>query len=233
MHALLAAGFGQEWVELIIFGLAFIFWLLGKVFGVQQQPPARRPPGQALPRPPQAAPGDPLQSEIEEFLRRASGRKDGGAPAARNPNQPQPTKVRTAGVNPAARKPRPIQPASARTKAAAAPPALPDTPDGIDQHVKKYLSTTDFDRRVSQLSSIDRKEQEFDQQVNQTFAHEVGHLKGSAIAVAGEAPVTSAAAPEPQLANTQNSLAKLLSSPANLKSAVVLNEILQRPSHRW
>lgn len=233
MHPLLAAGFGQEWVELIIFGLAFIFWLLGKVFGVQQQPPARRP-GQGLPRPPQAAPGDPLQSEIEEFLRRASGRKDGGAAAARNPNQPQPAKVRTAAVNPAARKPRPIQPNAAKPKSVvAAPPALPDTPEGIDEHVKQYLSTSDFDRRRAQLSSIDRKEREFDQQVNQTFAHEVGHLRGSSIAVAGEAPVTSAAPPEPQLANTQNSLAKLLSSPANLKSAVVLNEILQRPSHRW
>src|ERR1700676_5309018 len=141
---ILAAGLGQEWIEILFFGLAFILWLLGKVFGTNQQPPARRPPGPPAARPPQPVPGDPLQSEIEEFLRRASARKEGGAAAPRAPNRQQPVKARPPGAKPDPRRPRPVQPTTAQQKPARAEPAVAlDTPAGIDQHVKDYLSTSE------------------------------------------------------------------------------------------
>ncbi len=77
-------------IEAILALIGIVFWVLNKMLGQQAPPPARRPgappigrpPQRPIARPPQQGQGDPLQSEIEEFLRRASG---GRKPAAQPP----------------------------------------------------------------------------------------------------------------------------------------------------
>ena len=110
---------------------------------------------------------------------------------------------------------------------------MPDTPEAIDAHVKEFLNTREFSERTAQFGSIDKQEQQFEQHLKQTFTHEVGHLKGDALALPGEAPVASAVATELNDTNIKNPLIGLVSSRAGLKQAIMLNEILHRPEHRW
>jgi hypothetical protein len=185
-------------------------------------------PPQGQPRPA----GDALQGEIEEFLRRASNRQQPG-----QQQRPRPVPARipsarptTAGTPIDPRRARPAPPA-VRAKPAASPPAeSADTPEAIAQHVKQFLDMREFDQRTSNLSSIDEKERQFEQKLQKTFTHEVGHLKRSTLADGGDAAATAV---QPVAPVNPNALAGLLRSGIDLKRAIALNEIFQRPEHRW
>ncbi len=244
----------------IVAGIVVVlFHVLGAISSVAAKP---QPPRRAIPQPPRPpqAPANPdsLQSEIEEFLRKASGRapagqqrpqQQQGQPPQRQPSQR--TQARPPQVQPPRQQPNVVRPAGRpdsrpNSRRGQARPAvqqtrpivaevLPadDTPDALDRHVKEFLNTRGFERREAQLSSIDEREQKFDQQLKQTFTHEVGHLKGDALAMPGDAPVMSAEAPELLIMNAENPLISLLSSREALRRIIVLNEILARPEHRW
>jgi hypothetical protein len=235
-------------IEAILALIGIVFWVLNKMLGQQAPPPARRPgappvgrpPQRPIARPPQQGQGDPLQSEIEEFLRRASGGRNpaGQQPGAQTATRPDPNRQQRGRQplgRPDPRRGRPGQPSMPQTPpqpvAVAADPSQ-DTPEAMDRHVKQYLSTAEFDRRTSGLSTIDRQEQQFEKHLKDTFAHEVGHLRGGALAISGTSSVTSAAPPVAE-GERRNFLALLLANPAELKTAVLLNEILPRPEHRW
>jgi hypothetical protein len=115
--------------------------------------------------------------------------------------------------------------------ATTADPSL-DTPQALDRHVKQFMDTGEFGRRTAKLSSIERQDQQFEKHLKDTFTHEVGHLRGGTLAISGETSVTSAAPPMPE-GQRRNALALLLANPAELKTALLLNEILPRPEHRW
>jgi hypothetical protein len=107
-----------------------------------------------------------------------------------------------------------------------------DTPEALDRHVKQFMDTGEFGRRTAKLSSIERQDQQFEKHLEDTFTHEVGHLRGGTLAISGETSVTSAAPPMPE-GQRRNALALLLANPAELKTALLLNEIFPRPEHRW
>jgi hypothetical protein len=227
-------------IEAVIGLVAILFWVLGKLLGQPQQPPARRPqaqlPPRPLERPPQQGQADPLQSEIEEFLRRASGqRKPADTAAQGRPDRTRLPRSRQPGARQDPRRGRPGQPTapqgSPQPVAAAPDPAL-DTPEALDRHVKQFMDTGEFDRRTAKLTTIEKQDQQFEKHLKDTFTHEVGHLRGGALAISGESSVTSAAPPIAE-GQRRNFLALLLANPAELKTAVLLNEILPRPEHRW
>jgi hypothetical protein len=97
--------------------------------------------------------------------------------------------------------------------------------------VKQFLDVREFDQRRANLSSIDEKERQFEQKLQQTFTHELGHLKRSTLADGGDSAATAAVL-QPIPANL-NVLAGLFRSGIDLKRAIALNEIFQRPEHRW
>ena len=103
----------------------------------------------------------------------------------------------------------------------------PPTGAGVASHVQQHLNTREFAERASQLGSVDQEERAFDAQVHQTFDHQVGHL-----ATRAEEPAPGVAPPAPPALSSQT-VAELLANPQNLRGAVVLNEILQRPTDRW
>jgi hypothetical protein len=71
-------------------------------------------------------------------------------------------------------------------------------------------------------------DQQFDVQLKAKFDHTVGTLTGSDVATAAQAAAAAAAASRPAA-----QIAALLASPEGMRQAVVLNEILRRPSERW
>lgn len=237
---LFAAGpdLGMIFTALVVFVL--IIRVVGAVIAANNpgnMPPNRRPP--MPPRPPQQQGGDneALKGEIEEFLRRVSNRRDpqGKPPGQGAPGRPVP-QLRT---------PPTIMPAERRRRAApvvvvsnTGAPVLTEVPDSrnrgdIDEQVKRHLNIQQFEQRAEQLTSIDEKERQFDRQIQQTFAHQVGHLKPSVLSVSGDLRTVSDTAPVviDDEKKQNNSFALLTGS--NLINAVIVAEIMARPEHRW
>jgi len=250
----LAANF-EAWATGIFLLTMGFFWLINQISTAvevaRRPPPVRRPPQPAPPpadgpqQPPQMPrqrmPGpqgqprpaaDALQSEIDEFLRRATGRREPVQPGEaqrQRPGAPRPavpaakSDPRRSRGTPVVARPKPV---------ATAPGEAAETPEAISEHVKQFLDTREFDQRTAKLSSIDEKERQFDEKVQQTFSHELGHLKSSTLSAGGDSAVSAAAFQQPP-PPAPTPLANLLRNPADLKRAIVLNEIFQRPEHRW
>jgi hypothetical protein len=228
----------------------------------QAGPPKGRPQAapqplqpQAQPQPPRGAQqagqqADPLRSQVEEFLRRAGrvppGEREG--PAQR--------RVRPAGASeievlideaapPLERRPlsepfRPVEQtvANAPRQPSASPrkagtPRQPVAPrrETVADHVAE--SVTAHSRAIGEQTSrlgqrIIEDDQQFDAQLKAKFDHTVGTLTGSGVAAAEQA---AAVAAEESRAAVQ--IAHLLARPDGMRQAIVLNEILRRPSDRW
>jgi hypothetical protein len=236
---LAAPPFNPEWIVPIIVFLVFIIRIIGAAIGgnANQNIPNRRPPGQPprMPQPPQGGENDALKGEIEEFLRRVSNRREGPPqrPAGKPP-RPTPVVRTPPTAIPADRRRRPapmvIATASAQTSDVAENPAARGD---VDDHVKRYLNTRQFEQRAGHLTSIDQKERQFEQQIKQTFAHEVGHLKPSALSNRGDERSVSDTAPQVVDDEKKQNISFALLTGSNLINAVIINEIMQRPEHRW
>jgi hypothetical protein len=234
----LAAGQGDLlfWAAVILFVIiSFVVRMLGKLRDFQpgQRPPQQRPvprPGGPPPGARPAAPParDPMRAEIEEFLQRAGQRPAPGRPQA--PGQPGPLRP---GVAP----PRPARPARAQEPVELELEVMPEE-ESVPAHVRQHVSAREFGHLASgvgeRLSQVDER---VDQRLHEVFDHRVGRL--------GEVPGESARPALPEEAETPDDritslpataaagLAAILASPVGLRQAVLLNEIFQRPEHRW
>jgi hypothetical protein len=69
---------------------------------------------------------------------------------------------------------------------------------------------------------------QFDVQLNAKFDHTVGTLTGSAVTAAEQAAAAVAASETPAA-----QIAAMLATPDGVRQAIVVNEILRRPTDRW
>ncbi|MBN2474922.1 MAG: hypothetical protein JXB62_09970 [Pirellulales bacterium] len=217
----------QGWDDLIGIAVVILFivvpailQLLGKGVKGQQKPAPRRPPaprGQGQP-----VAGD-VEDEIGEFLRRAAQRRGGQQPP---PPPPQPAR------RPATAQVVVAQPVEAEV---ARPRALGNE---VQEHVGQFLDAGKFKQRSSQLGTeVAHSDERIEDRLHKTFDHEVSQLT----AVPGEAAASPRAEapsePEDRIEHlpvpAAAGLPALLSSPTNLRQAIVISEILQRPEHRW
>jgi hypothetical protein len=187
---------------------------------------AQAAPRQQEPAAPRQAAGqqaDPLRNQVEEFLRRA-----GKGPAAERGRAAPPgielliddAVAKSIGV-------------SKVTNAQSKPPAQPHRP--VAPRKRKSLAerateraaarATKLAEQASQLGQrIVEEDQQFDVQLKAKFDHSVGTLTGSA------APPPT----EPVAVDTPASqIAAMLASPEGVRQAIVVNEILRRPTDRW
>ncbi|MBN2294226.1 MAG: hypothetical protein JXM70_17495 [Pirellulales bacterium] len=189
-----------------------------------------------------------LEDEIGEFLRRAA-RGDVQRPA----QQPRPaqqtrpqrlTRPAQAGLppRPAQARPKPRQPQRPRVQvqrrvqppvaAEIIEPARPPVGKGLSEQVARDINTAEIARRTSQLGKETRQATaKLDQEIHETFDHKVGNLQSRAME--GQPDVTETASGLALPATSAAGLSVLLSNTESLKQAIILNEILQRPSHRW
>jgi len=175
----------------------------------------QKPPPAGAPQPPRPRQED-FKQEIEDFLRRAVEGREAKRPGpARTAQQPR--------RKPSAPPPGP-QPAK---------PARPEEPapvgGSVVEHVKKYLDTSDFSRRTAQLGEeVALADDKVDARLHDVFEHQLGQFDWrtpSEVEAAGGQPAATAAGAA--------GIALLLANPENLRQAIVLNEILQRPAQRW
>jgi len=185
---------------------------LGKAATAQRRKPARPAPP---PRPRVPGGRREVEDEVSDFLKRAAEKRGS----------------RTA-------EPRPLEPPRRLIEIGASDivqaQAIEEAPTGaaVAQHVRQHLDTGAFTTRASHLTSVDQADEAIESHLHQVFAHQVGHLSSrdaepSLEGQSGDAPTT------PAVTVPAEFLLALLDNPQSLRSAVILNEVLQRPTERW
>jgi hypothetical protein len=216
------------WVVPAIFVLIWVLsFLWNNITGAakkqnRQQPRGERP----LPRPGQGQQPAPqvedsmqarLNNEIEEFLRRANERR-----AAKNRSDSQPPQQQPAQQSRSAKSQRSNTEKKNRTKR-----------ESIAQSVEEHLGSNKFQSREQHLTDdLTRSELEMSQHVQQVFEHRLGSLGESTAEgqpTTGETRVTQSAEQKAEAL----AVAGLLINQENLRRAVILREILERPTDRW
>lgn len=233
----------EDFIGILVFVLFLVISIVGQLLAKvrenqeqaqrrqAQQRQAQRP--QAAGPAPRPAPGaqaragqgqDPLKDEIGEFLRRAAERR-GAAPA-----QP-------------ARRPAPAQPPVRETRPARETRPVRKTPaPRIDEPVEVELvevpstpsrsafvptqGATETARLATERlgRDIDQADERMAEHLHQVFDHQVGTLQRGRIQLQVQEPL-------PQ--TTAAGLASMVADPVRLRQAILLNEILERPVHRW
>lgn len=222
---------GLEWLKFVFVIVFFLVWIFnnllsdkakakGKPLQRPQVPPPRPDAGEAG-----AGGGQPqLAGEIEEFLKRA--------------NQKRQEKVRRKQPAKAAAKPAPPTPPKPARRLVQESSQGQDfevsTGKSVAEHVQKHLDTRGFTERAEHLMDEDIRKADAEREAHrkQVFEHKVGRLADTSTAEAAPAGPTAATTATIDAAAAMP-LAALLANPQGLKQAIVLNEVLSRPEHRW
>jgi hypothetical protein len=182
---------------------------------IQTQPPQKIQPTVG-PKPPVLAgqQADGLRSQVEEFLRRA-GQPQGGQPSQAPAQRPvSEIEVLVKPPAPAPNRQRTVR----RLKR-----------QSVAEHVAETVtaSTQTLAVKAEQLGQrIVNEDQQFDRDLKAKFDHTLGTLSDSTSTQPSTSPTQPTDTPAAQIA-------ALLSNSTGMRQAVVVNEILHRPSYRW
>jgi hypothetical protein len=251
---LIAAG----WADIIVPVIVFTIWIINQIVGAKRaaQPPAGR--GVAKPNPPagQPAGANPagqggLMDEVERFLKEARQAMD---------QQKQPPGRNVPPAKPQSRGPQTV-PQKQQSKKPPKPPKLPAKQKGrvplseqtslrskleqreredvergssVSEHVQQHLDTSRFEERAGRLSHLKQTvEQDIGGHIHSSFDHKVGTLgeqAGTRTDAQGAAMTTDDSATGP---NSVVQIVAMLRDPQSMRNAIILQEILSPPTHRW
>jgi hypothetical protein len=244
--------------EILVGLVALIFVIIRQLLEANKNAGVNRPKPPVVPQPqlqnPNKAPApaagqqaDPLRAQVEEFLRRA------GRPA--QPNQPRPQSANASSIEVLV---SPVLPPEQRTigqplrqaewrqtpSSSAAPPQSAAGTErarnaarggksrkrkSVAEHVAEQVSSR-AENLAAQASKLGQRiaaeDQQFDTQIKAKFDHAVGTLGGGESSETAEQSSPTANTPAAQLAS-------MLANPGGIRQAVLVNEILRRPSDRW
>lgn len=259
---LLAAGL-QEVLSILGALVVFVIWLIGQINDAKkkqlaqvERPQAAMPPqpaGQAAAAGEAPPPADPLRTQIDEFLRRAAQQKLAQPAAPLPPRQPPgrdevvvllDESVAAPPRKPLAERMRSLGDAAAASRARPSPPPQPPRerkprspqrvgpprPRSVAEHVAEHVgaATQEFRKEVSNLGErVKQADEQFDVQLQKKFDHTLGSLAPRPASRASDQPAA------PETATLAAQIAALLASPGGVRQAIVLNEILNRPTDRW
>jgi hypothetical protein len=184
-------------------------------------PPGERPLN-PKPQPPQPQGQAQLNAEIEQFLKRANERRLEKARRA------DPVRTPIAA-------PKPAAPPPPREKPVDVVPLEHRDFDSVAASVEQHLGGRGFNERAAHMvDDIVEADEERARHLKQVFEHRLGNLDSGA-AIARQAPADVEAAPltREDPAATAKALAGILANQQNIRQAIVLKEILERPVDRW
>lgn len=233
---------GNDWdwvVPAVIVLISVLSFLWNTITGAaqkQNKPQQARgerplpPPGQG--QPPAGAPPveetvqGKLNAEIEEFLRRANERRADKNRGAAQPAQQQQKKQPR-------EKPASQPSGQAKPKPEAAEKKKRRERESVTQSVEEHLGSSRFDAREQHLADdVTRSEAAMSEHVHNVFEHRLGSL-GETTAegqpTSGETVATRSAEQKAEAL----AVAGLFLNQENLRRAVILREILERPTDRW
>jgi hypothetical protein len=243
--------------------LATLAWVLKQVFDAKKEAPRAGGGAAAAgkPAPAQAAAGakpagqqaDPLRAQVEDFLRRAGRGPQGNQP--RGQQRPAGAAANrdieillddeaamTPQRRPLAEPLRPIEPAVASASPRSQQPAAPRNTrpprrppqqrrETVADHVAENVAAhaKAISEQTARLGQrIIEDDHQFDVQLKAKFDHTVGTLTGSAVTAAENAAAAVRATETPAA-----QIAAMLANPEGVRQAMILNEIIRRPSDRW
>jgi len=176
-----------------------------------------------------AAPArDNVRAELDDFLRDAARRRGAGQAQQLGPRPAAPARQ-----SPVAAQRQPVQEVVDVEPVEAAPEDA-----GVADHVRRHLGTHEFGALPSDVGKrLSQTEKVLEEHLHSVFDHRLTALGD----VLGEsAQVTQpeeGLVPEDRItpvpATAAAGLAAMFADPGNLRRAIVINEILQRPEHRW
>jgi hypothetical protein len=123
-------------------------------------------------------------------------------------------------------------PSMAQTVVAA---ELAEAPDRVAASVAAHLrGAQQIGEHTAHLSDrVDAADDVMDARMHQTFDHQVGRLKKTTEATAQVARLDANATAAVVAKATVLGIAHMLQSPENIRSAIILNEVFNRPIDRW
>jgi hypothetical protein len=251
--------FAAPWNEIVsvLVGLVFlIIWVINQIADAKkkqdqhQQPRAEEVPLEPVgaPAPQAGGQADPLRAQVEEFLRRAGQQAKPPAPTPPRPSAPQEKIVVLLDESQAApprrsladkmrdsRRPKNVPPAPIPGKQRRPQPA-PQQPRAakprqtVAEHVAERIGTASeaFEQEVADLGSrVKQADAQFDVQLQQKFDQDLGGWSDRKVSTSAEPSL------EANSLSPGAQVAAMLASPAGVRQAVILNEILRRPTDRW
>jgi hypothetical protein len=206
----------EDIIKVVFFLIIGAFWLIKQLMGQEAAKPKRPAPPQVPPPVRPAAGQGPLQDEVADFLRQARQRK-GHAQEARVEVFQQPQQ---------AKKKRTEKPAKGRRAR-----ELKERHD-VDEHVRDRLDTSKFSERAEQLGDlVEASNLQLQEHLKEKFSHDLGQLGRSGLAEAATQPASVAVAPA-TAESPAAAIADLLRRPESVRQAIILQEILRRPTGR-
>jgi len=101
----------------------------------------------------------------------------------------------------------------------------------VGRHVQEHLGNNKFEERAGRLSHIKQSvEQDIGSHVKSVFDHQIGSLAVQRDAVADASAAEGIAT---DAGNPAMEIVAMLGNPHSLRQAIILQEILQPPTHRW
>lgn len=217
----------------VLVGIGWVAWQLisALMAGKNNKKPAPRP----VPRPVEAdgdapAPNQDLRSEVDEFLRQLRDPK--GAEAAPPAPEPKPAPPRRPRVEVLIDEERPTEPPPRRVEPAPAP--APASASAPTRPASRKSKREPVDPPAGQASRLSQRVAQAEQRVHDRFDHGLGQLATGPL-TAAEAPAEAAGTineskAEPTGPTAAEQIATMLRDPDNVRNAVILNEILRRPT---
>lgn len=172
-----------------------------------------------------------MNNEVAEFLRRAAQRRAQleqqaraqAEAAARSRMQPQPAKEEA-----------PILLSAVDEVVEAEVVDLTPTGNRIASSVQRDFSATNRIGKQSERlgQKVDRADDVMEAHLHQTFDHKVGTIAST---TASPAPTNvPAVAPSTQIGQSlADGLVQMLRSPSGVRNAILMNEVLRRPTENW
>ena len=171
-----------------------------------------------------------MRDEVEEFLKRvAQMRAQAEAQAKSRQQRPQPQQPPQPPPQPSPPRLVPARQESAPLQSAAAEVVdaeLADSDDGVARHVTQYLRGTEqIAEHTRHLGEkVDAADKQMEAHLHQVFDHQLGHLKMTATDSSAVA-----ASDVKRTGFTAGTIVDMLLSQDNIRTAVILGEILRRP----
>lgn len=178
-----------------------------------------------------------MSDEIAEFLRRAAQRRAEQLEQQRRAAQQQQQYQPPPQPLPSAPRPMPSQLRPPVVEAEIIedeePIQLRPALSRVSQHVSQSMDTSDFAQRADRMGdATEQADERMEMHLHQAFDHRLGSIS------AGTESITAAFTPAPDdemkgRAVATHPLLAMLRNPQSIRNAIVLSELLERPTKNW
>ena len=177
-----------------------------------------------------------MNNEVAEFLRRAAQRRAQVEAQVEAQAKAQAEQQARAAAQQQAAKNRPVRSLASQQQPVDAEiidlATISQPGNRISSQVSRDLAgSQQLGRHAEHLADkVEKADDDMEAHLHKTFDHQVGTMKS----VAGDAKNTNNIASVVTAAFVDNSpVAKLLRDPQSIRNAIIMNEILTRPTDRW